>query len=149
MATDSALHPDERGKTMSTEDNVKTVTSVYEAFGRGDIAAVVEVLADDVDWSAEAASTDVPWWGPRHGKAEVVSFFEALGGAMETTEFTPLVVMGDGDDVLTVVRYGARSRTNGRTATMELHHHWKLRDGKITHYRGAEDTLQTLQVFRG
>jgi ketosteroid isomerase-like protein len=133
---------------MSTDDNVKTVNTVYEAFARGDIPAVIEVLTDDVDWASEAASTDVPWWGPRHGKAEVGAFFEQLGTAMEVTEFTPLVVTGNGDDVLTVVRYGAKSRTNGKAALMELHHHWRFRDGKIAYYRGAEDTLQTLQVFQ-
>jgi uncharacterized protein len=134
---------------MSTEDNVKTVNAVYEGFARGDIPAVIDLVADDVDWASEAASTDVPWWGVRHGKTEVVAFFEALGTEMEVTEFTPLVVVGDGDDVLTVVRYGAKSRTNGKAATMDLHHHFKFRDGKIAHYRGAEDTLLTLQVFQG
>lgn len=134
---------------MSTADNVKTITSVYEAFARGDIPTVIDALADDVDWASEAASTDVPWWGPRHGKAEVVAFFEALGTAMEVNDFTPVVITGDGDDVLTVVNYRATSRANGTTATMQLHHHWKLRGGKIVHYRGAEDTLQTLEVYRG
>ncbi len=92
---------------MSSEDNVKTVTTVYEAFTRGDIPTVLDALTDDVDWASEAASTDVPWWGPRQGKAEVGAFFEQLGTNMEVTEFTPLVVVGDGDDVLAVIRYGA------------------------------------------
>ena len=133
---------------MSSDDNVKTVTAVYEAFSRGDIPTVLDALTDDVDWASEAASTDVPWWGPHQGQAGVLAFFEALGGAMELVEFTPLVIVGDGDDVLTVVRYGAKSRTNGKTATMELHHHWKFRDGKIAYYRGAEDTLLTLRTFQ-
>jgi ketosteroid isomerase-like protein len=134
---------------MSSDDNVKTITSAYEAFARGDIPAVIDALADDVDWASEAASTEVPWWGPRHGKAEVLAFFEALGTAMELKEFTPLVIVGDGDDVLTVVRYQATSRANGKTASMEIHHHWRFRDGKIVRYRGSEDTLQTLEVYRG
>jgi ketosteroid isomerase-like protein len=68
---------------------------------------------------------------------------------MEVKEFTPLVIVGDGDDVLTVVRYQATSRANGKTASMEIHHHWRFRDGKIVRYRGSEDTLQTLEVYRG
>jgi ketosteroid isomerase-like protein len=58
---------------MSSDDNVKSITSAYEAFARGDIPAVIDALADDVDWASEAASTEVPWWGPRHGKAEVLA----------------------------------------------------------------------------
>jgi len=42
------------GHTMSSDDNVKTVQSVYEAFGRGDVSAILEVLTDDVDWASDA-----------------------------------------------------------------------------------------------
>jgi ketosteroid isomerase-like protein len=54
--------------------------------------------------------------------------------------------MGDGDTVLTVVRYHVKSRTTGREAKMLLHHYWKFRDGKIAYYRGGEDTLLTLRT---
>ena len=37
---------------MSANDNVKVIQSVYEAFGRGDVAAILEVLTDDVDWAS-------------------------------------------------------------------------------------------------
>ena len=133
---------------MSTNDNVKTIQAVYEAFGRGDIATILDVLTDDVDWASEADSTEVPWWGVRHGKAEVADFFTQLGTEMEVEEFTPLAIIGDGDVVLTVARYRAKSRTNGKAATMNLHHHWTFRDGKIAYYRGAEDTLATLRTFQ-
>ncbi len=35
-------------------DNIKTITQVYEAFGRGDVAAILDAVTDDVDWAAEA-----------------------------------------------------------------------------------------------
>ncbi len=133
---------------MSSDDNVKTIQSVYEAFGRGDVPAILDAVTDDVDWASDADSTEVPWWGVRHGKAEVGDFFTKLGTEMELEEFTPLAIVGDGDVVLTVVRFGMKSRTNGRSASMLLHHYWKFRDGKIEYYRGAEDTLQTLRTFR-
>jgi ketosteroid isomerase-like protein len=133
---------------MSSDDKVKTIQSVYEAFGRGDIPTVLDALTDDVDWASEAASTEIPWWGVRHGKDEVAAFFTQLGTATEVLEFTPLVMIGEGDDVLTVVHYRARARGTGKIADMELHHHWRFRDGKIARYRGAEDTLQTLQTFQ-
>jgi len=133
---------------MSSDDNVKTIQSVYEAFGRGDIPTVLGALTDDVDWASEAASTEIPWWGIRHGKDAAADFFTQLGTATEVLEFTPLVMVGDGDDVLTVVRYRAKARSTGKVADMALHHHWHFRDGKIAHYRGAEDTLQTLRTFQ-
>jgi len=50
---------------MSAQDNIKTITQVYEAFGRGDVAAVLDAVTDDVDWAAEAASSAAPWYGVR------------------------------------------------------------------------------------
>jgi ketosteroid isomerase-like protein len=134
---------------MSSEDNVKTVQSVYEAFGRGDIPAIVDVLTDDVDWASDADSTDVPWWGVRHGKDGVADFFTKLGTDMEVEEFTPITIVGDGDVVLAVAQFAMKSLANGRSASMLLHHYWKFRDGKIEYYRGAEDTLQTLRTYQG
>ena len=131
---------------MSTDDNVKTIRSLYDAFQRGDLPAILDALTDDVDWAADPQSTEVPWWGERHGKDEVTDFFVELAGATELEEFTPLELVGDGDVVLTVVRYGVRSRATGRSATMLLHHYWRFRDGKVAYYRGAEDSLLTLRT---
>jgi ketosteroid isomerase-like protein len=30
--------------------NIETVKAVYDAFGRGDIAAIMEVISDHVEW---------------------------------------------------------------------------------------------------
>jgi ketosteroid isomerase-like protein len=30
---------------------------------------------------------------------------------------------------------------------MTMHHHWHIRDGKATYFRGSEDTELTAQVF--
>jgi ketosteroid isomerase-like protein len=34
---------------VRSEDNVKTITPIYEAFGRGDVPAILAALSDDVD----------------------------------------------------------------------------------------------------
>jgi ketosteroid isomerase-like protein len=131
-----------------SDDNVKTIQAIYEAFGRGDVATILDGLADDVDWAAESASTEIPWWGVRNGKEAVVEFFTQLAANSEVLEFTPLVMIGDGDDVLTVVRYRATATKTGRSVEMEIHHHFHFRGGKISRYRGSEDTLQTLRAFQ-
>jgi uncharacterized protein len=134
---------------MSADANIKTITEVYEAFGRGDVAAILDTVTDDVDWAAEAVSTAAPWYGVRHGKDAVAEFFTGFGSTMEVLEFTPVSVAANETDVLTVVRFRARSRGTGKTAEMDLHHYFKFRDGKIAYYRGTEDTAQTETVLRG
>jgi ketosteroid isomerase-like protein len=133
---------------MSADDNIKTVQTMYEAFGRGDVGTVLENVTDDVDWGTEAASTAAPWYGVRHGKDEAASFFQAFGSTMEVQEFTPVTFAANDSDVLTVVRCRTKSRATGRTSAMDLHHFFRFRDGKVWYYRGSEDTAQTESALR-
>jgi len=132
---------------VSADANIKTITQVYEAFGRGDVAAILDSVTDDVDWGAEAASAGAPWHGVRHGKDEVAAFFAEFGSTMEVEEFTPVSFAANDTDVLTVVRFRSRSRGTGKAAEMNLHHFFRFRDGKIAYYRGTEDTAQTAAVL--
>jgi uncharacterized protein len=133
---------------MSADANTKTVMSAYEAFGRGDVAAILDLVTNDVDWAAEAASPSAPWYGVRHGKDAVAQFFTDFGTAMEIEEFTPLTFAANETDVLTVVRCRTRSRRTGKSAAMDLHHFFRFRDGKIAYYRGTEDTAQVEAALR-
>ena len=45
---------------MSADANIKTIAEVYQAFGRGDVTAILDAVTDDVDWAAEAASSAAP-----------------------------------------------------------------------------------------
>jgi len=133
---------------MSADDNIKTIAQVYDAFGRGDVAAILDAVTDDVDWASEAALNAAPWWGVRHGKEAVAAFFTEFGSTMEVDEFTPVSFAANETDVLTVVRFWVRSRATGKSAAMDLHHIFTFRDGKIAYYRGTEDTAQTEAVLR-
>ena len=134
---------------MSADANIKTIAEVYQAFGRGDVAAILDAVTDDVDWGGETASSVAPWYGVRHGKEAVAAFFSDFGSAMEVDEFTPVTFAANDTDVLTVVRFRGRSRVTGKAAAMNLHHYFKFRDGKIAYYRGTEDTAQTESVLQG
>ena len=134
---------------MSADANIKTITGVYEAFGRGDVAAILDVVTEDVDWASEAASSGAPWYGVRHGRDAVAAFFTDFGSTMEVEEFTPVSLAANDTDVFSLVRFRARSRGTGRTSEMNLHHYFRFRDGKIAYYRGTEDTAQTEAVLRG
>ncbi|WP_042371517.1 nuclear transport factor 2 family protein [Streptacidiphilus neutrinimicus] len=134
---------------MSADSNIATIKSIYEAFGRGDVQAILDGLSDDVDWAAEAASEGgAPWYGVRTGKDEVRSFFEDFGSSMEVDEFTPVTFAANDTEVMTVVRLKAHHRANGRRVAMDLHHWFTFRDGLIVHYRGTEDTAQVAPLFR-
>jgi SnoaL-like protein len=64
---------------MTAEQNIETARQMYDAFGRGDVQAILALVTDDVDWSTDAAFVSAPWYGPRQGKDGVTGFFEAIG----------------------------------------------------------------------
>lgn len=134
---------------MSGEDNIKTIQRVYEAFGAGDVPTIIEALHEDVDWAADAASTTAPWYGVKHGPAEVLTFFQRVGEAVEVLEFNPVAFAANDTDVLTVVQYRSRIRATGVESAMNLHHYFRFRDGKVVYYRGSEDTEATAAAIRG
>jgi ketosteroid isomerase-like protein len=134
---------------VSEDQHIQTIKAVYEAFGRGDVDAIVATVTDDVDWSSDTGSDAAPWYGSRRGPSGVVAFFDDFGSAMEVEDFTPLTFAANADDVLTVVRFRARSRATGKSASMQLHHWFHFRGDKIDHYRGTEDTAITLAALAG
>jgi ketosteroid isomerase-like protein len=129
---------------VSGSDNIKTIKAVYEAFGRGDVGFIVDSVTPDVDWATETTFDGAPWYGVHHGKQGVGEFFEAFGKACEVDDFTPLAFAATDDgDVLSIVRFALRSRDTGKVAKMDLHHWFRFTDGKISYYRGSEDTAST------
>ncbi len=129
------------------DPKISTVQHIYEAFGRGDVATILEALTDDVDWNSESSSSIAPWHGTHKGKGEVPKFFEALASTVEVTEFTPLAFASSDADVMVVIRFGMRVGATGKSGTMDLHHWWRFRDGKIDQYRGTEDTALTKELL--
>ena len=50
---------------MTAGQNIETASQMYEAFGRGDVQAILDLVTDDVDWSTDAAIPSAPWYGDR------------------------------------------------------------------------------------
>jgi len=131
---------------MGADENVKTIQGVYEAFGRGDVQAILDVLADDVDFASEPDQRIAPWHG-RRSKTDVPAFFQALGDTVDVTEFTPLAFASNDTDVMVVIRFGMTVKATKKSGMMDLHHWWRFRDGKVVMYRGTEDTALTAKLL--
>ncbi len=124
--------------------NVATVAAMYEAFGQGDIPAIVERLADDVDW--EAGRTDdhgIPWLRPGRGKDHVMSFFGTLAD-IDFKRFEPKTIAGTGDVVVAIIELEAMVRSTGRPVDDLEVHVWTFgADGKVQSLRHVVDTSCT------
>ena len=93
--------------------HVTTVQKIYEAFGRGDVPAILALLSEDVEWEYGSNSTNVPWLQPRRGRANVAGFFESLA-QLEIHSFLPKSFLESGNNVVVLVEFYATVRTTGQ-----------------------------------
>ena len=116
---------------MSADENTRLAQSAYEAFGRGDMAALAEVMADDIEWVNPGDPSDDRLAGTYRGKDDVLGWFGKLAEtldfqAFERREFNrtggqgrvPRLRRGDSPKHRPLVRpgRGARLDIQGRTA---------------------------------
>jgi hypothetical protein len=78
-----------RAKAMeSAVSNVETVKAIYQAFGCGDVAAILDKLDESVEWVTMVPVPEVPWLQARRGKANIGGFFESMA-PLQITRFEP------------------------------------------------------------
>lgn len=121
-------------------ENVQKLQELYAAFGRGDIATIVNNVTDDVTWGVETVATEVPWYRLRTGPEGVADFFATLGQEVDFKSFEPKAFLANGDEVIVPVDYDYQFRKNGKGAAVGAMHRFRLRDGKISSFRAYEDT---------
>ncbi len=129
--------------------NVDTIKDVYAAFGRGDVEAILEVLADDVEFESwadnSAVRAGVPWLQPRRGKEGAVEFFAIVGG-WQIREFSVLAIMDGGDKVAAEIVMDADPPNAAAFRDEELHL-WDFDErGKITRLRHYVDTAKHIEA---
>lgn len=128
--------------------NIERIKSIYAAFGRGDIAYILESVHPEVDWEPGAHHGDrIPWLQPGRGRDAVSAFFRALG-ALRFEAFEVIAVMGEGPWVVGLCRVEAvHTGTGGRLVEPCEAHIWRLDEqGRIVSMRHAADTLHHAEV---
>jgi uncharacterized protein len=130
--------------------NLATVQGIYESFGRGDVPAILDVMADDVAWEHWedncAQRAGVPTMQARRGKDGVGEFF-AVAATMAITDFQVLNIMEGGDQVAATIVIEADVPGGGRYRDEEIHL-WSFdADGKVTGLRHYIDTAKHIAAW--
>jgi ketosteroid isomerase-like protein len=127
-------------------DNVTTVRGMYEAFGRGDVAAVLAALDDAIEWHEAEGN---PLWpgGPFTGPQAVVEgVFAPLAADLDGFTIDVRRMVGCGDTVLVEARYHGTHRATGRALDAQAAHVWDLRDGKAVRFQQYVNTKHLVEV---
>lgn len=128
-----------------SNSNVDIVKGAYEAFGRGDVPAVLEALDKDVIW------TDMegfPTGGTYVGAGAILNgVFLPLGTEWNSFQANPDEFLESGDRVVALGHYEGTYKATGKGMRVPFAHVWTLRDGKVVKFVQYTDTLLVSKVL--
>lgn len=131
---------------MHQRDNAATVQGLFAAYQRGDLAAVLAGVADDVVWEFPGPP-DIPMAGRRSGPGQVAEFFRTMSDATEMRHFQPRQFVSQGDQVVAIGSSIHVVRESGREIAIDWVMVFDFREGKIARFREFTDTAVLSRAF--
>jgi ketosteroid isomerase-like protein len=132
--------------------NLQTVQNIYAAFGRGDVPAILEAMAPDVEWEYGGGSHEVPWLEPRRGREGAGAFFRVVADMLDIRAFAVTnIIEGSGGVVLALIDIEAIVKPSGkRFSEIDEVHIWRFdAQGRVAKFRHRADTHMQTLAYRG
>ncbi len=126
---------------MLEQQNTKLVQDAFAAFGRGDIAALLEIMDDSVVWTPIAGvAPEIPTAKEWRGKAGVAEFFQKLAAQQTFQVFEPREFIAQGNSVVVLGHYECTATGSGKKFASDWVMIFTLRDGKLIRFREFADS---------
>ena len=125
---------------MSTNvQALEVVQAAYALFGRGDVPAILDLIADQVDWKFCGAK-GLPYTGTFRTKADIAKWFASIPEVDEIQAFEPREFISAGDKVAVLGWERSRARPDGKVFETEWAHVFTVRAGRIVRFWGMYDS---------
>jgi len=119
---------------MSEKINTDIVQDGYAKFGSGDIAGLLDMCAENIEWETLPIE-NAPFSGKREGREAVAEFFKLLDENENITRFEPLEFIAQSDKVVVLGESAVTVKSTGRSYETDWVHIFTVRDGKITEFQ--------------
>ena len=123
------------------------VETLYANFGAGNVGAIAEVIAEDIEW-IHSGGPDLPYAKVRRGKAQTMAFFNDLAAAVEISQFAPKSFVEQGNTVVALGHWAGRAKKTGKPFESEWAMVWGFAGNKVKFYQAFEDTNALAKAFR-
>lgn len=118
------------------------MTQLYDAFARGDVAAVLGAFDPGIEWR-EAEGYRYSDRNPYRGPQEIAEgVFQRLGADLNDFRLAVHHMIESGDTVVVEGRYTAVVKETGTPIDAQFAHVWEVKDGRITRFQQYTDTGQ-------
>jgi ketosteroid isomerase-like protein len=112
------------------------------------MAALAEVMADDIEWVNPGDPAVDPNAGTFNGKEAVLGWFGGLASTLDFTTFEPRAFIAQDDTVVSLVYAESTARETGRTLVNHEAHVWTVRHGKLARFQNYQDTAAVAAAHR-
>jgi hypothetical protein len=128
-----------------SEQNIALARGIYEAFGRGDVPAVLGAMDENVEWNE---AEGLPYGGVYHSPQEVAeNVFARVVQDIDAFSATPEEFYTGGDEVVVVGRYTGTGAATGKSLDVPFAHAMTVRDGKVARFRQFVDAATFNKVL--
>jgi ketosteroid isomerase-like protein len=125
-----------------SQKNVAVVNSLYDDFGRGDLQAVRDKMAPDIEWY-EAENFPYEDGNPYLGPDAILDgVYARLTGEWDGFAEDVRAVLDAGEKVVTIGYYSGTYIPTGKSVLAQFVHVWTVRDGIVTAFDQYTDTAQ-------
>jgi ketosteroid isomerase-like protein len=126
-----------------SEENVKLVTRLVEAWNRGDLDAFLALYHPECEVTFPP---EVPEPGPFHGRSELRAWTEGFLDAWESHHVDVVGITAEGDQVIAMLRLRGRGAGSGIETDETDAHLLTFRDGKITRWQNFNERSEALEA---
>jgi ketosteroid isomerase-like protein len=131
---------------MGEQENVQMVREIYAAFGRGDVPTILNLVAEDVEWTNPGAPA-VPYAGRRRGRAQVAEFLAALNENVKIERLVLRDLIAQEGQVVALGSWQGRVRANDRMFETDWAMLWVCARGRVARFRCYQDTARMAAAF--
>lgn len=129
-----------------SKENVAVVKGIYEAFGAGNVPAVLGAMSPDIVWN-EAENFPYadrnPYVGPQ---AVLEGVFGRVLADWEGFQVVPDEILDAGDTVVMLGRYNGTHKVTGKPHNPQIVHVWRIVNGKAARFQQYADTLHVARA---
>lgn len=122
-----------------------TVQALYAAFGAGDMAKIMSLIAEDATWTYYAPKAMLPFAGTYKGRDGVAAFFTNDAKYVDVKGNDVNEMISEGDKVVVLGQEHGVVRATGKAFDARWTHVFTVKNGQIV---GFEETIDSAAIYQ-
>ena len=132
----------------ATMNALDTVKAMYDAFGKGDIPAILEQMPEHFTWQDPCNPSIVPFGGRFEGKSGMLNFFQQLGGSTDTTLWEVNDYISEDDKIVAIGRHGFTCKKTGKKTISDFAMVWHFKNAEPVSGRSYYNSGDSERAFQ-